>query len=352
MYAYARHLSGLPTLTVTVVLFSPGLLFDRLREAGIDTYLIKSRFKYDLLLVKRLARLFTEKRIDIVHTHGYKASILGGLAARWVGSKAVKTEHGLLEPSQRTWESLKMKLNLAVDTSLSALCFDHIVFVSQGVKDAKSYLRRRQATSLIYNGIPKFELDPKVKLSRKTQSAFHVGTVGRLTEVKGHRFLLEAMGLLRGMDVHLFVFGEGPLERELTEYVSENDLTEFVTFLGFVPNVHDYLPSLDAAVLPSLQEGFPYVMLECASVGVPVIASAVGGIKEVFEDGVDCLYVPPADSSALAGAIMSLHRDPELRRRLATAAQEKVNARFTIDKMAERYLRVYADLTSERGLSS
>jgi glycosyltransferase involved in cell wall biosynthesis len=89
-------------------------------------------------------------------------------------------------------------------------------------------------------------------------------------------------------------------------------------------------------------------MLECASVGIPLIASAVGGVKEVFEDGVDCLLVPPADPSALARAIADLHRNPSRRLRLADAAQKKIRAQFTIDRMAEQYLSLYFRLINKR----
>jgi glycosyltransferase involved in cell wall biosynthesis len=344
VYTYAQHLSKATGIRVVVVLFCPGDLLDRLADQGIETYLMEPRFKYDLLLVQRLACLFRDRSIDVVHTHGYKANVFGGLAARWAGCKAMKTEHGVLESNQRWWKRLKMKFNLALDARVSAQCFGHIVFVTKGVRDANAAFYRRHATSVIYNGIPDFSLDPNVRLPRTTRDSFYIGVVGRLTDVKGHRFLLEAMRILKDTDIRLFVFGKGPLERELQAFVWENQLTDRVSFMGFRSNVHDYLPSLDVFVLPSLQEGFPYAMLECLSVGVPVIASSVGGVREVFEDGMDCIFVPPADSSALARAIMDLFRNPDRRRCLAAAATKKVKAQFTIDQMAASYLKVYRGL--------
>jgi glycosyltransferase involved in cell wall biosynthesis len=344
VYTYACHLSTTAASEVAVVLFCKGALFDQLQARNIETHLVAPRAKYDLAVILRVAQLLRAKGPSIVHTHGYKANILCGLAARLAGYCAVKTEHGALEPSPRKLDRLKMRFNLAIDAVVSRHFFSHVVFVSNETRDAKSGSYPPKMSSVIYNGIPDITVDEEFDCPSPALGRFRIGVVGRLTEVKGHRFLLEAMRTLRTLDLHLFIYGDGPLESPLRSLVQESHLSDRVSFMGFRQNVHSQVGSLDLVVMPSLQEGFPYTMLECAYLGVPVVASNVGGIREVFENGVDCLLVPPSDPSALAAAIAELHGNRERRLQLAASARRKTKSRFTIEQMAKQYAQVYQDL--------
>ena len=135
-------------------------------------------------------------------------------------------------------------------------------------------------------------------------------------------------------DLHLYVFGTGPAEAECRAYCTAQDLDGMVTFVGFKPNIHDYLRQLDLLAMPSLHEGLPYTLLEAMYHKVPIVASAVGGLAEVLEDGVDAVLVPVADAAAIAVAMENWRRMRTLRRRLAARAPKGVRERFMIDQMA------------------
>ena len=114
-------------------------------------------------------------------------------------------------------------------------------------------------------------------------------------------------------------------------------------FLGFRRHIYDYLAHSDALLMPSLHEGLPYTLLEAMALGIPIIASRVGGLEEVLGDGATALLVPTGDCPALARAITRLHADPDLRRRLSENARRLQQAQYSLERMTERYLAVYRE---------
>jgi len=184
---------------------------------------------------------------------------------------------------------------------------------------------------------------------RTKHTGFELLFVGRLTEAKGLRYLLEAVKELR--DVHLTIVGDGDLRQELEAYGKKHQLESKVTFTGGVP--HNELPAYfakaDVFVGPSIevasgwQEAFGLVFAEASAAGVPVVATDTGGIKDIVKDGVNGLLVPEKDSSALAKAITKLQQDATLRHKLA-AGGPGVADQFTWPKVTEKYLAVFRSL--------
>jgi glycosyltransferase involved in cell wall biosynthesis len=170
----------------------------------------------------------------------------------------------------------------------------------------------------------------------------------RFTAQKGHRFLLEALGILRekGLYPKVLMIGLGPLMKDITDQAAEMGLQEQVIIRPTVP--HDELMSLiqaaDGLVLPSVYEGFGLAAGEGMALERPVIVSRVGGLKELVEDGVSGLHVPPGDPLALAEAIARIMREPELRVRLGRAGRERVLTKFNIDVIAEQWEKFFEDL--------
>ena len=324
-----------------VILFNKGLLYEKLKEANIETHIISSGFKYNIGVIRQIRKLFKEKKINVVHTHGYKANILCSIAAKACNAKIIKTEHGKIEPSTG-YSRFKMQINHKIDRLISKLLFDEIVFVS---KDIESYYKRYYKnikSTVIYNGIPRIEVNSDKNLQGFDYNAFNIGIVGRLTEVKGHIFLLKALRNLIDLgNIKLNIFGNGQLEEELRDYCNKNGISNIVTFHGFKENIHDYMAVLDLLVMPSLHEGMPYVLLEAMYLRVPVIASDVGGLKEILENNVDAILVPPADEEKLTNAIGYLYKNPELREQFKKSIYKKVSERFLIGKMTDKYINVY-----------
>jgi glycosyltransferase involved in cell wall biosynthesis len=323
--------------TAIAVLFSHGPLRERLLEEGIEVEVF-AHHRYDPTVVCRVAQFFRARNIEVAHTHGYKATLLCGAAARLSGARIVKTEHGALEPFGML-DRIKMSINVGIDRWLAPLLVDRIVYVSDDIRQRNGRYFRSVPGEVIYNGIRRSRAIGRDRPPELEPPQFTLGVVGRLTSVKGHIYLLRALTELRHLDLRLCVLGDGELRADLEAFAETHRLN--VIFLGFRRDPNEYVRALDAIVMPSLHEGFPYAMLEAAYWGVPLIASRVGGMQEVLEDRRDCLLVDARDVGQLRDAIACVYHSPELRRTMAENARRKVMARFLVDSMVARYVTTY-----------
>ncbi|MGH7146284.1 MAG: glycosyltransferase family 4 protein [Nitrospiraceae bacterium] len=346
--ALAKQLRTSGDANVLCVLFQDGELADELLKHDVPVRIVRERHKYDMGVIGQLRDIFRQGDIEIIHTNGYKANLLCGIAGRWAGAKLVKTEHGVVEPDHGR-APLKMRLNVKMDELVSRMTHDAVVFVSKDLERLRGPGYGRASKGVIYNGIGRNgtegdgqELD---RDARGAPARVKVCTVGRLTEIKGHLYLLRAMRQLGDLDnLEVHIFGNGPLEEELQLYCARHGLTRQVIFRGFVRPIEPHLRQMDAMVIPSLHEGIPYAVLEGMAQGLAIVASAVGGIPEILRDGDTALLVAPRDDNGLACAIRSLYEDAGLRRRLGRNARRKVTTDLSIGAMAERYLHVYERL--------
>jgi L-malate glycosyltransferase len=343
---FAGELGRSRTHRVWVTLFSKGALYEALREQGIETEVFDCP-RYDVTVIARLARLFRDKGIEVAHTHGYKANLLCGLAAKLSGTRIVKTEHGALEPFP-LFGQMKMSANVGIDRFLSRYLIDRIVYVSKDIQERNGKYYKGIIGDVVYNGIPHSPIQSSPRPCELDANGFNLGVIGRLSAVKGHIYLLQALKTLDLPDLRLFVLGEGELKGDLEKFSHDNGLSGRVQFLGFRADAGAYVHALDAIVIPSLHEGFPYTMLEAGYSGVPLIASRVGGMQEVFTDQHECLLVEPRNVEQLQAAILKLYVDPALRQAIAENARRKVMANFLIDSMVSKYLAVYESTLNGR----
>lgn len=169
---------------------------------------------------------------------------------------------------------------------------------------------------------------------------------GRLVKGKGLELLLKAMVdvVKFNKDVMLVLIGDGELEDRLKDMVRVLMLENFVRFDGLVENVHEYLNASDIFIFPSLSEGMPNSLLEAMACGLPVIASKIGGVVDVVEDGKSGILVEPGDISGLSTAMIRLLKDAELRQRLGAEARRRIVEGFSIDRIADEYIKLYEGL--------
>jgi glycosyltransferase involved in cell wall biosynthesis len=264
-----------------------------------------------------------EIRPDILHSHRYKEHILGAIAGKLSNDPlTVQTYHGL-EESLGGWAGLKMKAYNGINLVVGRATADGIVGVSS---DITHVLERRYPSAhvrCIRNGI-----DLARTLATEGRSAvrarlglapetFVVGTVGRLTPIKGFEHLIEAFAQLRQQarvqDSRLVIVGDGPSRAILEQLAESHRVPAYVKFLGTRTDVYNLISAFDVFALSSLHEGVPMVLLEAMALQVPIVASRVGGIPEILEDGVEAALVPPKDPEALTKAIAVLAQSPELR---------------------------------------
>ncbi|MBN2008408.1 glycosyltransferase family 4 protein [candidate division KSB1 bacterium] len=175
-----------------------------------------------------------------------------------------------------------------------------------------------------------------------------MAVIGRLHRQKGHRILLEAIKDFPKMigDFSLLLIGSGPDMTSLQAMVEEIGLSDYVEFMGRRHDIPGILRTVDIVVLPSLAEGFPFVMLEAMAVGKPIIASNLPGIRECVRDGITGLLVPVGEAAQLQDALIKLIRNPELATAMGRSAHHHVNQHFVLEHMISNTKLVYQSLIS------
>ncbi|MFZ5596404.1 MAG: glycosyltransferase [Bacillota bacterium] len=321
------------------------------REAGIRSYSIPMRHKLDFGIVTKLRDLIAREKIDIVHTHGVRANLVGRIAARMAGvDVVVTTVHSLLA---QDYPRLFSRLVNTFIEWVSRGMTTHFIAVSGGLQKAliQQGIPEKRIT-VIYNGLNP-ELFNKSGSTGKwrKKAGFSPGVslvaiVGRLHPVKGHRYFLKSASeiLKERTDVHFLVVGSGPEKEGLEQYTRQLGISEHVTFTGFVSDVSELMPDLNLLIVPSLWEGFGLTALEAMAVGVPVVATSVGGLPEIVEHGTTGLLVPPADEDGLTRGICWMLDHPQEAEEMAAAAGQIVEQKFTAAAMAARTMELYRKL--------
>ena len=346
----ASYLAGRPDVTVTAVLFNEGRLAAELRQLGIDVAVIDEARHNAIDIVLFLSRVLREHRIDLVHTHRYKDTVLGVIAAKLAGvPHVVRTMHGLREP-MTGWNRIKFGAYEALDKTMLRWGADRVVAVSSRMAGTliSSGYRSPQVTT-IHNGIDlgrtiasRRPEDMKRELGLD-DATIVIGTAGRLVPVKGHDTFVRAAKLIldREPGARFAIAGDGPLEQDLKALASRLGVDGACRFLGARGDIHEVMAAMDVFVLPSLNEGLPMAVLEAMALAKPVVASKVGGLPEVIRHGESGLLVAAGHEQALAGACLELARNRGRAARLGAEAKRSVEEEFSRERNGQALVDVY-----------
>jgi glycosyltransferase involved in cell wall biosynthesis len=319
----------------------------RAREAGILFYPLGTHKALLPWNVVKLAAWMKKQRIDIVNTHSSNDGWTAGLAARLAGCILIRSRHIEVDYPNRF---------------LSGIAFralpHHLLTTSRRIADrltAELQIPPARVTCLP-TGIDLERFDPATPGTLRGDLGLApdvalVGMVSVLRSWKGHSTFLDAAALLlkSGRPIHFAIAGDGPGRDELAQKIARAPWQGRVTLLGHRNDVENVLASLDLLVLPSYaHEGIPQIILQAHAMARPVVATTIGGIPEVVEEGVTGLLVPPRDPEALAEKISLLLEDAPLRGRIGAAARKKAEAQHSLDQMGERLLDLYTALARSR----
>ena len=333
-----------------VVLFFDRELADRLRQEGIDPVILRGRNRYDPRMVDSLVDLILEREIDVVHAHGYKATIACALAKRKVQFGLVKTEHGMVEASPRkpiSW--LKSRLNFSFEQILTRKYVDTVCYVTDDINNFFKSFHRGINRRTVHNGIEPLSRNNFQRPEDLPVDEINLGIVGRVSEVKGIPIAIKAMNQLRVPGkVRLNIIGTGKLVSVLKAVVAETPMAESVHFLGFRRNIYDYLAHLDVLLMPSYHEGLPYTLLEGMSLGRPIVATRVGGLQEVIRDGHNGLLCPVGEAAPLAACLSRVLTDTTLGHELGRNARSDQTRFYTLETMGTKYSEVYGQINPHR----
>lgn len=318
-----------------LVLKDGGPLLDRLSPTlRRHTTLLGKRARFDATVLPRAARVLRRWAPDVVHTHLFTSLSWGSTAARLAGVPVVvHTQHACHADEYAYLPPIRRQLSRLLDV---------IVGCSQAVSDdiaARNYAPHAPIAT-VDNGIP---LAGRAR-SSLDHHPLRVGTVGRMVEIKGQRYLIDALAAARaaGHDLALTLVGDGPLRDDLRAQVAALGLDPHVRFTGQVDDVPTQLAELDLFVLPSLSEALPMTLLEAGAAGLPMLVTTGGGGPTLLRAGAGGWAVPPADAAALAEALATFARlSFSERQALGEASHRLVLGHYSIEATARRYEELY-----------
>ncbi|MBA4187161.1 MAG: glycosyl transferase family 1 [Planctomycetaceae bacterium] len=326
---------------------------NEIQSRGFPTIPLTADFPHALAAVGELHGVIRDTQCDTLICHGYKAHILGRMAARRAGIPAIAVSRGW------TGETRKVKIYEWLDRRHLRF-MDHVVCVSEG-QAAK--VRRwcgvpSSRLSVIRNSarLAAFEKhDPAARsrllgfLPSDSGVSQVVLAAGRLSPEKGFGVLIEAAATIcrENPTAGVVLFGEGFLRAELEARVRTLGLSDRLVMPGFRTDLDSLIGAADVVVLPSFTEGLPNVALEASAAGVPVVATAVGGTPEAIIDSETGYLVPPGQPERIAARVCELLRDPTLRAKFGAAGRERMQSTFTFDAQASAYLKLLQKLTKK-----
>jgi glycosyltransferase involved in cell wall biosynthesis len=314
-------------------------------KAGIPFYPLHTHKALLPFEVVRMAAWLIANRVDVVNTHSSNDGWLAGLATRLaLRPMLIRSRHIEVDYPNRFWSGLAFRT------------LPHHVITTSG-QIAHRLSEELQVPSsrvtCVATGVDLARFNPDVPGTLRqelglTQEVALVGMISVLRSWKGHAtFLDAAMKLLADgkRRVHFIIAGDGPARAEWTEKIKEEPWRNHVTLLGHRDDVPNILASLDVLVLPSYaHEGIPQIILQAQAMSCAVVATTIGGIPEVVENGVTGLLIPPRDADALAKKNSALLDDPALAAYLGRNARAHIEKSYSLDAMGERLLELYANI--------
>ncbi|HEX3033963.1 MAG TPA: glycosyltransferase [Thermodesulfobacteriota bacterium] len=305
--------------------------------------------------VKEIIKVTHKEDPDILYSRLWPTKVATAFAGFLLRKKVVFSEDRAL--SRLIDEGGRGKANLKLHVRKTASQLAKVVVpVSQGIADELEQIFKLcpEKVKLIYNG---FDLEEMRKKAAEEVSHpwFNnrkepvVGALGRMVELKGFKYLFEAIKIVNdeGIPVRLLMIGKGELLEELRTQAERLGIKDRVEFLGFVENPFAYLARCDLFVLSSLYEGLPSTLIEAMALGLPVISTRCPtGPEEIIEDGKNGLLVPVADSKAIAEAIVRVLRDKDLNMRLRVEGKRRAED-FSLENMVSRFADIFVNLSAQ-----
>jgi sugar transferase (PEP-CTERM/EpsH1 system associated) len=325
-----------------VCLLSEGWLKTQLEKRQVETVVIPQLRSLDVAWLFRLYRLLKDREIHVMHSHEFATNVYAGFLSRLTGVPLVATAHGKNYYGDK-WRRRAAYRFVARQATMVAVSHDLKRFLVERIGIPPGSIR------VVHNGIDlsRYAVHDENHVVRAelgiSAGQRVIGTVGNLFAVKGQTYLLRACKAVASAypNCVLLVAGEGeqlgPLEKEAFDLGIAGD----VKFLGFRDDVPSLLQAMEVFVLPSLSEGLPLSILEALALQKPVVATNVGGIPEIVEDGATGYLVPPRNPEALADKILLLLRDPQIAANIGQAGRKKVEKDFGLEQMVREYQSLY-----------
>lgn len=321
---------------------------DQLERAGIAARMLSHANPHFAGMISDVVAVLRGQKADLLICHGYKADVLGWLAARRAGIPVLSVSRGW------TAHTRKVRCYEALDRRMLRL-MDGVVCVSeaQAAKVRRAGVRPDRLW-VIHNAIDSSRFRDEQDGARAVLKSLFpeprdhiVIGVGRLSPEKGFDRFVEAAALVAPQcrTAGFVVVGDGPDRGALEQRVRDSALEGHVAFTGFRSDIDRLLPGADVLAQSSYTEGLPNVILEACAAGIPVVATDVGGTREVVHDGLNGFLVPSGDPKALATRLLELLRSPSQRHAMGAHGREFVRHRFSFADQSARYSSLFDLMT-------
>lgn len=340
---------GLNYQFLFVCLDELGSLGRELREEGFPVRVLERKAGVDWTCSRQLARLCRQEQVDVIHAHQY-TPFFYAMTARLLYRKppVLFTEHGRHFP-----DFPRPKRMLANRLLLERR--DRVIAVGRSVRRAliENEGIPGRHVGVIYNGIRLRAFAPARADGEAVRQECGVGPhdfvmmqVARLDPLKDHVTAIQVLErvLHHRRDARLVLVGEGPERNRLEELVRRRSLEPYVRFLGLRQDVGRLLGAADLCLLTSVSEGIPLTLIEGMAAGLPVVATNVGGVSEVVDDGRTGFLVPHGDQSGLADRILRLADNPSLRLEMGRLGRERASLTFSEEQMHAAYQDLYEEM--------
>ena len=339
MLAVAQHRDGRDVEVAAVIAAGRGEhpFFEPLERESVPCHRLEvgaRAYRLERGLVRDTIR---DRGADVVHTHGYRADVVGGSAARGLGRAVVSTAHGFTGGGwkNRLYERMQVRAYrrgghvVAVSRPLGRLLLD------RGVPEHRLHVIRN---AWLDDAAPLGRAEARSRLGL-SEELFVAGWVGRVGREKGPDLAVRAIAAVP--DAHLSIIGEGPDRLAVEALAGGLGLEGRIRWHGAVANAGELLAAFDVFVSSSRTEGTPIVILEALAAGTPIVATSVGGVPDIIRDGIEALLVPGEDTTALARAIRDVRESAEASTVRAAAGRERLRDAFGVDAWRDAYRRVY-----------
>lgn len=314
-----------------------------------------ARGKYDPRALLRLIRLLRESRPQVVCTFMFHANVLGRVAAKLAGVRVIVSSIRNAIFGRRWSEVLMRWTDWIADVTTTNSELAATSLTSRGVVSPK---RLRVMPNAVDISGSREGVGPRPDVRAELGAADGEPvwlSIGRLEPQKGHDDALMAVKAVKdaGDKIHLSIVGEGSLSESLNLLRNQLGLNEDVTFLGYRNDVHDLMVAADGLLLSSRWEGLPNVVLEALVAGLPVVATDVGGVRELIEDGVSGFVVPSGDTSAMAAAMRQMtHMNVLQREALTRVGKERTLAKYSQPAVIDGWEQLFLGLLETKAMPS
>lgn len=348
LFHLACALDSIEEIQLSVVLLNRGQLADKLIEKGVKVLVLDEAQLSSWAILKQLKEYAAQFKPNIIHTHRTKENILGGLVAKFVGCKNVRTLHGDSEGA-RSLLSFRANILFSLDRIFARLFQHKIIAVSEELNKKISQRYQKSKVLTINNSI---NVDYVLEKSNEeidldfSKNEISIGFVGRFVPVKRVDLFYQIAKETAGINhtINFYMIGDGPLFDKIRNLIKQDSLEHRIHLVGFVENSAPYLKQLDYLLFTSEHEGLPMTLLESMALETVVISTHLPSIKSILK-GDECGFFPESeDPKLVAEYIDKLTQDKTLRNKKALGAKNILKQDYSLESNLQKYLSLYQKL--------